>query len=523
MDEELQDPEGLAFHSALREYVIFLLLFAVLFVCSCVLLRRYLQRESDFVVGGRTACNGCRGSRERDEDRGEAAVQRVCLAVCTFALTVSVSAALLLPISILSNEVLLHYPSSYYVKWLNSSLISGLWNHVFLFSNVSIFILLPFAYFFSEAEGLGGQQGLMGRVYEAFIVQILLAVTILGMALVAYASLDKSQSAVALLLDFWNYLPFLYSCVSFLGVVLLLLCTPLGFARLFSLLGQVIVKPSFMTDVNDEYYAVLFEESCMRHRLHTSSRKALEESEPVLDLEHLEKLRQQLNQQRRSSPILRGLLYPSAMILLLVLTLFALVSVLHNTAQLVVGIKAVGSGGRDFSLGLSSLSKLGIVGALMQVVLIGYLLAASTVGLYTLPVLSQLRPTVRSTPLTRLIVNCALVLVLSSALPLLSTILGISNFDLLGNYARIEWLGNFYLVLLYNVVFASTAMFCLAKKVTNSLLVELWRRMKSALEAFLVHHGSRRNQQQHHRMLSPVARIIQAQAAAAGGAPPPFQ
>ncbi|GFX46457.1 protein Lilipod [Trichonephila clavipes] len=43
--------------------------------------------------------------------------------MCTFALGVSIGAALLLPMSIISNEVLLAYPNSYYVQWLNTSLI----------------------------------------------------------------------------------------------------------------------------------------------------------------------------------------------------------------------------------------------------------------------------------------------------------------------------------------------------------------------------------------------------------------
>lgn len=491
--EEEADPEEQAFHSTVREYIIFLLLFGILYVASYLVLRTYLHKEKQ--------------EDKLDPDNGEATVHRVSLGMCTFALTVAVGAALLLPISILSNEILLLYPNSYYVKWLNSSLISGLWNHVFLFSNLSIFILLPFAYFFSEAEGIGGQQGLMGRVYEACLIQLMLAILVLGMAFILCALIDKSQSAVELFFNVWNYLPFLYSCLSFLGVLLLLLCTPLGFARLFTVCGQIIIRPNFLSDVNDEYYAVLFEESCIRERLKMKSpekqlhgqgrqaRKVLESK-----LVALEAQRFKLNQQRRSSPVLRRLIYPLAMVLLLALTMAALLNVLQNTLQLLVGIKALPLSTREhFPLGLSSLSKLGLIGAVIEVVLIGYLLAASTVGLYTLPFLSGIRPTARNTPLTQLIVNCGLVLVLSSALPVLSRILGISNFDLLGNYGRIEWLGNFYLVLLYNVIFAATATLCLAKKVTNSLLLEVWRRLKLACTASL-----QRGALEPHRMLSPV-------------------
>ena len=45
--------------------------------------------------------------------------------LCSFALCVSIGSALLLPMSIISNEILVHYPKSYYVRWLNTSLIQG--------------------------------------------------------------------------------------------------------------------------------------------------------------------------------------------------------------------------------------------------------------------------------------------------------------------------------------------------------------------------------------------------------------
>ena len=37
----------------------------------------------------------------------------------------------------------------------------------------------------------------------------------------------------------------------------------------------------------------------------------------------------------------------------------------------------------------------------------------------------------------------------------LLSFLGITNFDLLGDFGQIEWLGNFLIVLLYNVVFGT--------------------------------------------------------------------
>lgn len=49
----------------------------------------------------------------------------ISLWLCTFSLAISAGAAFLLPFSIASNEVLLLYPNSYYVQWLNHSLVQG--------------------------------------------------------------------------------------------------------------------------------------------------------------------------------------------------------------------------------------------------------------------------------------------------------------------------------------------------------------------------------------------------------------
>lgn len=139
-------------------------------------------------------------------DEDEVTVYRISNWLCTFSLAVSIGAVLLLPISIISNEVLIIYPNSYYIKWLNSSLIQGLWNYIFLFSNLSLFVLLPFAYLFTESEGFfGHKKGLMGRVYETFTVLSLLGMVVLGMTYVISAVIDRDKSSFQTLLSESNY------------------------------------------------------------------------------------------------------------------------------------------------------------------------------------------------------------------------------------------------------------------------------------------------------------------------------
>lgn len=155
---------------------------------------------ASFALLGRFKRNGREDYYSTDED--EVTVYRISTWLCTFSLAVSIGAVLLLPISIISNEVLIIYPNSYYIKWLNSSLIQGLWNYVFLFSNLSLFVLLPFAYLFTESEGFfGHRKGLMARVYETFTVLGLLGLVVLGMTYVISALIDKDKSSFQTLLS----------------------------------------------------------------------------------------------------------------------------------------------------------------------------------------------------------------------------------------------------------------------------------------------------------------------------------
>ncbi|KAM7363573.1 LMBR1-like protein lilipod isoform 2-T3 [Cochliomyia hominivorax] len=551
-EEEVTDIKLQIFHNTVREHIIFLLLLIILYFASYVLISRFRRKDRDDLFSN-------------DED--ELLVYRISSWLCTFSMAIAVGAALLLPVSIASNEVLLLYPNSYYVKWLNSSLIQGLWNHVFLFSNLSLFVFLPFAYLFTESTGFSGhKKGIIPRVYETFTVFSLLAFVVLGLTYVLSAVIDPEKIGFLSLLNLGSvHLPFLYSCVSFLGVLLLLVCTPFGFVRLFGVVGQVLVKPHLLRDVNEEYIAFHMEEASVKRKLanlelqnvsineslngtfssnntttydtpsgsyilhnmlnghhhHNNNNPQQQQqhlhynrnnfsyyynnlsSRPSSSLTHLiqrkpmngeisehqaklnERLREleterkELEKLKKSSAFQRNFVYPLAMLLLLFFTGITILLVVQNTLELLIGIKALPLSTRQFTLGITSLSKLGPFGAGLEVCLIFYLGATSAVGFYTMPFMRNVRPQRRKTSLSQLILNCALVLILSSALPLLSRIIGITNFDLLGDFGAIEWLGNFQIVLLYNLVFGSTTALVVANKFTATVRQELCARLSA--------------------------------------------
>ena len=187
--------------------------------------------------------------------------------------------------------------------------------------------------------------------------------------------------------------------------------------------------------------------------------------------------RSMLDRARRTSTWRRVLGYPLIMLSLLGLTGLSLLCVIMNVGQIVAGFRSLPiyqSAVEEF--GITSLSSFGAIGVIIEVVLIAYLFVTSLVGLYTIPVIKRIRPAKHSTALTHLILNCCIYVVLSTALPLLAKILGITNFDLLGKFSEVKWLGNFYLVLLYNAVFAVTASLCLFNKFTVRVRQEIVRR-----------------------------------------------
>uniref|UniRef100_A0A8C7HCD5 Limb development membrane protein 1 n=1 Tax=Oncorhynchus kisutch TaxID=8019 RepID=A0A8C7HCD5_ONCKI len=387
-----------------------------------------------------------------DQEDEDAIVNRISLYLCTFTLAMSGGAVLLLPFSIISNEILLSFPKNYYIQWLNGSLIHGLWNLVSLFSNLCLFVLMPFAYFFLESEGFAGsKKGIKSRVLETFVMLFLLGLLILGIVWVASALIDNDAASMESLYDLWEfYLPYLYSCISLMGGLLLLMCTPVGLSRMFTVMGQLLVKPTILEDLDEQIYCVTLQEEALQRRLngstsHSHFQGIAHRLNKELDI--VRDQRTKLERRKKASAWEKNLLYPIVMLILLT--------------------------GTDRGLGNTSLSTFGLVQAVVDIILMFYLMVSSVVGFYSLRVFEGLTPRKDDTTMTTIIGCCVSILVLSSALPVMSRTLGITRFDLLGDFGRFNWLGNFYIVLSYNLLFAVVTTLCLVRKFTSAVREEL--------------------------------------------------
>ncbi|XP_034615896.1 limb region 1 protein homolog isoform X4 [Trachemys scripta elegans] len=337
---------------------------------------------------------------------------------------------------------------------------------------------MPFAFFFLESEGFAGlKKGIRARILETLVMLILLGLLVLGIVWVASALIDNDATSMESLYDLWEfYLPYLYSCISLMGCLLLLLCTPVGLSRMFTVMGQLLVKPTILEDLDEQMYIITLEEEAIQRRINgVSSTMEYNTVELRQELENVKSMKTKLERRKKASAWERNLVYPAVMILLLIETSISVLLVACNILCLLIDETAMPKGSGGPGIGSASLSTFGFVGAALEIILIFYLMVSSVVGFYSLRFFGNFTPRKDDTTMTKIIGNCVSILVLSSALPVMSRTLGITRFDLLGDFGRFNWLGNFYIVLSYNLLFAIMTTLCLVRKFTSAVREELFK------------------------------------------------
>ncbi|XP_063716983.1 protein LMBR1L-like [Symsagittifera roscoffensis] len=580
-------------------------------------------------------------------------VYKIPYYLCTFSLACSMAAVCLLPFSILSNEVLTRYPDNYYLQWLNKSVVYVLWNSLFFLCNLSLFLLLPFAYFFTESQGSPAHTrthyshaaSIAAKVYETFVSLFWLTVMVVGLVVIFCAITDfdyysntpsptttsspavfspdngsvlsgigidpfrsdhiikqsaahinmETQQRNNLLLIWsvsWNFIPLLYSCMSLIGACFHLFCTPLGFAKLFTVLGKVLTKPQFLHDIQQDRDSLQLQRDLLTRRIEVEQQRSLpaqdesksgrkvtesgktkqtflsssfsgfdrrhfnsrlrsysdlieDSDDDSLSMQRAQPQHSKLsqsgsihgtilaaNRDARSTNAIggyssqssvlstlqsdligveaelaeverklsvafwrRNLGYPLMLLLLLATTCLCVFLVGINLIALALGQtslpfvqdkqQSAGTTTLDSAIhslslrgrgGLLSSVGLGWVGVCTEVCLTFYFMLASLIGFYNLPFLRTLRPVKGDTALHILIVNCVLILIVGSALPLVMRTLGLVSLDLIGRFGRLTWLNSLQLVLTYNLLFAALSVWCLTHTFTAAVREELYMR-----------------------------------------------
>ena len=182
----------------------------------------------------------------------------------------------------------------------------------------------------------GARRGLINRAKETLVTLLLLSVVVCGSMYILAALIDRDQYSLDTLVNMYSYyLPFLYSCVSFLGVLLLLVCTPLGFVKLFTLVAELVTRQQFLSDLTEEYQMALMEEAAVKKKVEQSTVRMrghkgamtlanghLDGGQEFLEVRYTEAVnrRSVIERDRARGVMVRRLGWPAAMLALMALT-----------------------------------------------------------------------------------------------------------------------------------------------------------------------------------------------------------
>uniref|UniRef100_A0A671NHV5 Limb development membrane protein 1 n=1 Tax=Sinocyclocheilus anshuiensis TaxID=1608454 RepID=A0A671NHV5_9TELE len=268
----------------------------------------------------------------------------------------------------------------------------------------------------------------------------LLGLLILGIVWVASALIDNDAASMESLYGMsLNPPPAVVDACIFMGVLSAIplflmcvfktasclissVCTPVGLSRMFTVMGQLLVKPTILEDLDEQIYCIQLQEEALERRLNGECFCFLHDGQ-MQELDNIRNQRNKLERRKKASAWEKNLLYPIVMLILLAGTAISVLLVALNIVYLLVDETALPKGStRD--IGNASLSTFGVAQAVIEIILMFYLLVSSVVGFYSLRIFQELTPRKDDTTMTTIIGCCVSILVLSSALPVMSRTLG---------------------------------------------------------------------------------------------------
>ncbi|GIY72823.1 protein Lilipod [Caerostris extrusa] len=160
---------------------------------------------------------------------------------------------------------------------------------------------------------------------------------------------------------------------------MLLICTPVGFGRLFTVTGKLLTKlKSPRPHIEDEesrrgggyrYFNEKFTYYSCNSASKNVSEYPFEEYDDMSEylnedgIDHLIAIFQARRLEMRHAAFKRNCVHPTLMIVLLLLTVVSVLMVTQNTLELCFGFKALPVYSQNLSLGINSLSTFGLLGS----------------------------------------------------------------------------------------------------------------------------------------------------------------
>ncbi|PRP81280.1 hypothetical protein PROFUN_04515 [Planoprotostelium fungivorum] len=398
--------------------------------------------------------------------------------LCIIGATSAVGATLIVPITITSHQILVNYPNNWYVQWLRTDLISGIWDVIFFMSLASILVLLPFGHFFEESVGFGQPPNwrrknsrvvhYFRRIIEALVSLTLLIAILSGIVFVLYRLAAEEEK---------TWLQFAYSIISTCGSVVFVVCTPLGFTSL-TRLGFSLSRP-FVTSKGLKL---------KRESLSIETQHLEIQLDPLADSaeewRRLEELRRQLSEAEKAT--VKGTIFWNGISLSLISinivfpTVIVLKVFFHLANSFIRGERLYNFAHMEET----TYSYLHFFILYLETASVGYSIAAALLGLYQLNWMKKIQPKRGETTVRRLTLNVGVVLVLSSAFPIIFRVLGLTSFDLIGLYRQANHSANQMLHLIMRASFIMTltrqfvVLFPPTRYVYNGVFRIIWAALK---------------------------------------------
>ena len=399
----------------------------------------------------------------------ERIIRTVSAHACAFSLTTTLFFIIILPVSMISNEILLAATacknkhkycenSSWYLQWLSTELFSTLWTCISISSIISSFVFLPFCYFFLESEATISKTtrisdesqntfhvkkthqqddrdryiNYIQHLCNRFLQTLVIFVLFFGILALLTAIFTQFR-------DIWRLPNLFFEGFTVINLFLLLISAPQGFRNMFEKAQQLLEKPIYSLKKESTIFLIQTEIDSLERKL---------EMKP--DEEIKLKLKNLMSKKSifiKNVSFWKKLVYPLVVLMLIILPIFSILISGYHVLEILYTekIKTIKNtnwmtmlffnlleklyflDGRKQSgnkkLGVSGLSFFGPIGTIVEALLVPYLYISSVYGFYTWAVFKKLRPVKSESSLHLMIINSFIVLSLSSALPLLCRIL----------------------------------------------------------------------------------------------------
>ncbi|CAG8543788.1 5207_t:CDS:1 [Paraglomus occultum] len=464
------EAEESQWYTLVRENIIAFLLFLSPYIISYITLRRFRRRF-----------------RSNDPEENEDSIDNlIIMFLCAAGLAMAMAGFLLLPCTMAATALI--NLQSENLNWLDTKLLATLWNYTFIGCNVSLFALLPFAYFYSETDQ---RWTFFPKARETFFNMVLVDILMYGFIYVSKLMLQTDD----------NMLVVLNLLTSLAGSIICLNALPRGYAVIIRWIGSL--RPNNKRFLNDELVQNQMDARVWEERLesinrslmssennsnnHNSSRMSISAVLPsstatsltsssqslysslngdlsqssfassegsllireriLAILENLETQNRQTQVKLSQSPISRNI---SFFFLFLFIHITWLVLIGAMSFNLIKGIllsedeeqqrrKLEAVLGKQTS---SVLSMFGTIGTLSEMTLIFCFTIATIIGTYSMSPFAKIRPAWGKVGVQQMIANVTVLLIISSSLPAVVRVLGLTRFEHTGPYDNFHVLKN---------------------------------------------------------------------------------